>query len=289
MKRIAITGANGFVASVIHLYGSGRYEFIPITRKEIDFSRPETVYPYLSGLKYDVLIHTAANAVTEFCAANPELAHAINVESAIEAARAAKDQNARFVFISTEQVFNGRSDKGPFKETDEPVCVTNYGNYKLEGERYIQENLEDYLILRLSSMFGLPMPGVRPSSNFLMRTWKALKSETPAKFTPNEQRGMTYIMHLADHLSEILELPSGIYHISSRNDLSTYDLCRRIAEVLGYGEEAIQKYILSDTERYADRFRDYRLDGTRLREAGIDLGTMEEDLERCLKDFGWKE
>jgi dTDP-4-dehydrorhamnose reductase len=289
MKRIVITGAAGFVASVIRLYNQDQYEFIPITRKEIDFSKPETVYPCLSGLQFDVLIHTAANAVTEFCAAHPELAHAINVESANEAARAAKDQNARFVFISTEQVFNGRSDKGPFRETDEPCCVTNYGNYKLEAEQYIQETLQDYIILRLSSMFGLPMPGVKPSSNFLMRTWTALKTETPAMFTPYEQRGMTYIMHLADHLTELLALPSGIYHVTSRNDLTTYDLCRRIGEALGYPKEKIDAFILPDYDRYADRFRDYRLDGSKLRDFGLDFGTMEEDLARCLKDFGWSQ
>ena len=288
MKKIAVTGANGFIASAIRLYNQDRYEFLQITRSEIDFTRPEKVYPSLSAMDFDVLLHTAANAATEFCQQNPELSHAVNVESAVEAARAARDKGARFVFISTEQVFNGRSDSGPFTEEDEPLCVTNYGIQKLEAEKYIQEELRDYLILRLSSMFSLPMPGIRPSANFMVRTWDALKDHKPAAFTPNEQRGMTYVMFLADHLKEILALPSGIYHVSSVNNRTTYDLCRYVAEQMGYSAEEISRCILPDHERYADRFRDYRLSSAKLRSFGLDPGTVEEDVARCLKEFGWK-
>ncbi len=288
MKKIAVTGANGFIASAVRLYNQDRYEFLPVTRKQIDFTDPKTVYPALREMDFDVLIHTAANAKTEFCAEYPELSHAVNVVSAEEAARAAKDAGAKFVFISTEQVFNGRSDSGPFTEEDEPLCVTNYGNQKLEAEKYIQNELEDYLILRLSSMFSLPMPGVKPSANFMVRTWDALRTETPAKFTPHEQRGMTYVMTLAEHLSELLALPSGIFHYSSVNNLTTYELCRYVAEEMGYPDTMIDQYILKDEERYADRFRDYRLSNEKLRSYGIDPGTMEQDVARCLKDFGWK-
>ncbi|MBO7703575.1 MAG: sugar nucleotide-binding protein [Solobacterium sp.] len=288
MKRIAVTGANGFVASAIRLYNQDRFEFINITRKEIDLTNPETVYPVLSGMDFDVLVHTAANAVTEFCAANPELAHKINVDSTIEAAKAAKDKHARFVFLSTEQIYNGKTEPGPFKESDEPLCVTNYGNYKLEGEKFINENLEDYLILRLSTMFGMAMPCIKPSANFLTRTWTAMRTKTPTKFTPNEKRGMTYVRHLSDRFADLIELPSGTYHVASKNELTTYEVCQYCAKQLGFSDEEIARYILPDHERYADRFRDYRLDGSKLKEYGIDLGTMEEDVDRCLKDFGWR-
>ncbi|MBQ9328505.1 MAG: sugar nucleotide-binding protein [Solobacterium sp.] len=288
MTKIALTGANGYLASVIRLYNQDRFEFINITRKEVDFSKPETVVPYLTSIDYDVLIHMAANATTEFCAQHPELSHKINTESAIETAKAASAKNAKFVFISTEQVFNGRSDEGPFTEEDEVNCVTDYGTQKIETENWLKENASNYIILRLSSMFGLPMPGVKPSANFLVRTDKALRTKTPTKFTPNEKRGMTYAMNLADRLSDILNLPDGIYHVTSKNDLTTYDLCRYIANELGYSREEIDQYILPDNERYADRFRDYRLDGSKLKRYGIDFGTMEDDLERCLREFGWK-
>ena len=72
MRRIILTGANGFIASAIRHYNSDRYEFINVTRKEIDFSKPETVYPFLMEQDFDAILHTAANAQTEFCANYPE-------------------------------------------------------------------------------------------------------------------------------------------------------------------------------------------------------------------------
>ena len=288
MTRIILTGANGFIASVIRHYNSDRYEFINVTRKQIDFTKPETVTPYLMDQDFDVILHTAANAQTEFCANNPELSHAVNVESALKVAEAAQAKGAKFLFISTEQVFNGKTEAGPFTEEDEVNCVTNYGNQKIEVEQWLNANAKDYVILRLSSMFGMAMPGVKPSSNFLMRAWNAMRTKTPAKFTPNEQRGMTYVMHLAENFDKIIALPDGTYHVSSVNNRTTYELCRWIAEELGYPKEEIDQYILPDNERYADRFRDYRLNADKLKGYSIDFGTVEEDLDRCLKDFGWR-
>ena len=107
MTRIILTGANGFIASAIRQYNSDRYEFINVTRKQIDFTKPETVTPYLMDRDFDVILHTAANAQTEFCANNPELSHAVNVESAIKAAEAAQAKGAKFLFTIKHQMRYG--------------------------------------------------------------------------------------------------------------------------------------------------------------------------------------
>lgn len=70
-------------------------------------------------------------------------------------------------------------------------------------------------------------------------------------------------------------------------DLTTYEAARPVAARLGASESEVERLILPDTERYADRFRDFRLDATKARNAGIELGTFEEDVARCLSDFGW--
>ena len=106
MRRIILTGANGFIASAIRHYNSDRFEFINVTRKEIDFSKPETVYPYLMEQDFDAVVHTAANAQTEFCANYPELSHAVNVEAAIKAAEAAQADYAEIVRAALHDVGN---------------------------------------------------------------------------------------------------------------------------------------------------------------------------------------
>ena len=41
-----------------------------------------------------------------------------------------KEKNARLIFCSSEQVFNGKENLGPFKEEEMPEAVSVYGQNK---------------------------------------------------------------------------------------------------------------------------------------------------------------
>lgn len=287
MKKIAITGANGYLASLIQLYNGKDYEFIRVSTKDLDLAHPDLVYSYFDGLDMDAVVHMAAIAATATCQNEPERTHRVNVESTIEIAKVCRDKQKKFIFISTEQVYNGKLEAGPFAEEAAPLSVTNYGLHKLEAEAWITKHLQDYVILRLSSQIGLALPNVHPSVNLIKQTLSALRNQTPTCFTVNEKRGITYAQRLACQFPKLLALPSDIYHFSSDNDRNTYEVARYIAKSFGYGETTIQTYILPNRERYADRFRDYRLDSSKIKAFGIELGTLEEDVAWCLKDFEW--
>lgn len=287
MKKIAVTGANGYVASLIMKTNKDKFEFIPLTRKDIAMDDPTAVKKFFEELDFDIVLHTAADATTAHCEETPELTHKINTESAIAIADVCKAKGKRFMFLSSEQCFNGKTVEGPFKEEDELCAVTNYGKQKVEADEYVRANLEDYVMLRLSWMMGLSMPGVKASANIIKNVTTALTKEKPTLFTVNEVRGMTYMANLANQFDKIVELPNGVYHFTSTNNLNTYEAAKLIAKKFGASDETIAKIILPNTERYKDRFRDYRLDNTKIKSCGIELGSFEEDVDACLKDFGW--
>ena len=284
--KVIVTGGNGYIASLTKLLNP-QIEWVSLDRAELDLSNPEKVREYFETAEFDAVFHTGAMAQTADCENYPELTHRINVESAIEIAKACEKKNARYVFISTEQVFNGKTEAGPFKEDDEMACVTKYGNHKIECEEYITKNVKDYVILRFSWMMGLSYPGIKTSPNIIDNVINAICKHKPTKFTVNEVRGMTYAKHLAENFAKILELPVGVYHFSNVNNNNTYESAKIVARKLGFSEELIEQYILPNHERYAERFRDYRLDNSKIESCGISLGTFEEDLEECLRDFGW--
>ena len=116
----------------------------------------------------------------------------------------------------------------------------------------------------------------------------ALISHTPTLFTVNEKRGMTYAKHLATQFDKITELEPGIYHVASKNTMTTYESAKYVAKALGASDELIEEIILPNNERYQDRFRDYRLDSSKLESCGIHFATFEEDVNEILMDFGWK-
>ena len=287
MKRVAITGPTGYLASLVRLYNQDRFTFLPISRQSVDYSKPEEVECHFKGIEADIVFHTAANATTASCENDPVGTGLVNRDSAIAIARACEDTGKRFVFISTEQVFNGLSVPGPFAEETVPCCVTRYGQQKAEVDAWLADNMGDYVTVRLSWMFGMPLPHVKPSPGILGNVLRALRTNTPTAFTANERRCMTYAQRLADQFGAICALPSGLYHFASSNDLTTYESARLVAHKLGASDDDVERLILPDTQRYAERFRDFRLDAGKARTAGIELGTFEEDIDRCLADFGW--
>lgn len=287
MKKIIITGGNGFIASLVKEAIKDTYEVVSLGRKDLDLSDTNAVATYFQTHDYEYVFHTGAMAQTADCENYPELTHKINVESTQEIAKACKEKDARFIFISTEQCFNGKVETGPFTEDDTPISITAYGNHKVRCEQFIQEQLNDYIILRFSWMFGMNRPGVKASPNIIRNVMNALFYQNPTKFTVNEIRGMTYAQKFADTFSTIMTLPTGIYHISDINTHNTYESAKIIAQYLGFDNAQIEKFILPDTKRYADRFRDYRLCSDKLKSHGIDYGSFEENVTECLQDFGW--
>lgn len=284
--RVAVTGANGYLASLIGLYNADAFDFVKIVRSTLDLSDIERVTEYFSNLDFDVCLHLAADASTAHCESDPEGTHRINVGSAIAIADVCRVRGKRMVFFSTEQCFNASPGSAPFKETDEMLSTTRYGQQKIEADAWIREHLENYLVLRLSWMFGLPMPGVHPAPNILTNVLRAVRTGEPGSFRVNERRNMTYAQMFAEQIPRILGLPSGSYHVASQNGLNTYETARLIASRLGCSERQIDTLILPDTETYADRPRDFRLASDKIERAGICCGTFEDGLSRCLRDFG---
>ena len=288
MKTILVTGANGYLASYCRMLNSDKFHWICMTRKDADLSDPESVKKFLETAKFDLCFHTAANATTALCEENPDLAHKINVESTQMIIDACRKQNARLIFSGTEQSFNGKVEHGPFQE-DEPMnAVTVYGQNKAECEGLIESQLTDYVSLRYSWMMGLSFPGIKASPNIIANVMNALLHDKPTLFTCNEKRCMTYAKHLAEQFVQITELPTGVYHIAADNDKTTYESAVYVARQLGASEEAIKRLILPNHERYADRFRDYRLDASKAASHGLHFGTFDENVAEVLRDFNWK-
>lgn len=286
-KTILITGANGYLASYIYRINKDSFNWIRMTRKDADFSNPEAVKAFISKLNFDICFHTAANATTAWCNEHPDLAHTINVESTKVIVDTCKEKNALLIFSGTEQSFNGKENHGPFKEEEELKSVTIYGQNKQECEEYIHTHLDNAIILRYSWQMGLSFDSVKASPSIVKNVMNALLHQQPTKFTCNEKRCLTYAKHLAYQFDKITELKPGTYHVAAKNEYTTYQAAVYIAQQLKASPEAIKNYILPDQERYSDRFRDYRLDSSKLENLGIHFGTFEENIKELLHDFSW--
>jgi len=129
---------------------------------------------------------------------------------------------APVVYFSTDYVFDG-SKREPYVESDEPNPLSVYGRTKLDGEREVREGW----IVRSSWLFGWT------GKNFV-RTMLELGREREEVAVVADQVGCpTYVGHLAEATREVLDLPSGVWHIAAQGECSWAEFTRAIFEEAG--------------------------------------------------------
>lgn len=89
----------------------------------------------------------------DVCFRQPEITRALNVESTKKILLQCQTLGIIPMFASTELVFSGA--KGMYEESEEPDPILLYGKYKVEVEKFIIENLDRFIIFRLSKIMGM--------------------------------------------------------------------------------------------------------------------------------------
>lgn len=254
MKRLLVTGANGFVgralcaeslrrgyavcAALRHVEDNAR-----LALEEVEIIAVGTVNAAtdwgnaLAGC--EAVVHLAARVHVMRDEASDPLTEfrAVNVEGTLNLARqAAKAGVRRFIYLSSIKVNGEQTLPGqPFTEQDEPAPLDHYGISKYEAEeglrKLAQQTRMEVVIIRPSLVYG---PGVK--ANFLnMMRW--LHKGVPLPFgSIHNHRSLVALDNLLDLIGVCLEHPAAanqIFLVSDGEDLSTTTLLRRMADALG--------------------------------------------------------
>jgi dTDP-4-dehydrorhamnose reductase len=124
---------------------------------------------------------------------------------------------------SSDYVFDG-AKRTPYVESDAPGPLGAYGRTKLHGEAAAGEQA---WIVRSSWLFGWT------STNFV-RTMLRLGAERDEVAVVDDQRGSpTYVGHLAEATKQVLDLPSGVYHVAADGECSWAEFAEAIFEEAG--------------------------------------------------------
>lgn len=283
-KKIMLTGGKGFFCSRFAEFYKDRYEFLVTDKEELDITDEQAVFACVKSFQPEIIIHAGAVAVTDFCNRNPEIAHHINVDAAVYIARAAKENKAKLVFLSSEQIFNGNTEGIPFREEDSAVPNTVYGENKLEAEGKLKEILEELWIVRFTWMFGMPERNKNLSNGILWETITKLMKQEKIVASKREFRGMTYVYEMIENFEKLFDFPYGTYHLGSQNDLSRYDVVKAIIEKLGLGEQ-LDQLLEEDTTKYLNQNRDVRLNTDKAARLGMIWSTTKDALDKCIDDY----
>jgi nucleoside-diphosphate-sugar epimerase len=249
IKRIAITGANGFVgrALLAACVEKNLGYIIAITRQRFEsgLADVENIYPFNpQGTlnKVAVVIHVAARVHVMHDASVDPLAEfrAVNTQAPLEFAQtAARSGVKRFIYISTAKV-NGESTLAgkPFTADDSPNPQDPYSVSKWEAEQGLsliaQQTGMQVVVIRPPLIYG---PGVKANFAALIR---AVQCGIPLPLAAvRNARSLVGLDNLVDLIVTCihhLNAANQTFLVSDGHDISTPQLLRTMAVAAGVAD-----------------------------------------------------
>ena len=232
MQKILVTGANGFVGNRFVKRWMQEYNLLLPSHSELDITSAVSVERYFLQHTPQVVVHLAALSNTMYCQQNPGESYKVNVEGAVNIAKASVQCGAKLIFFSSDQVYNGNTQEGPLSE-DVAVAPENvYGKHKLLAEQQVQEISPAAVILRASWMYDREEEGLPVHPNFVINIARAVKEKRTLTFPVREYRGITWVREVVEFLPLAFNLPGGIYNYGAPNAMNTYETACCYCEML---------------------------------------------------------
>jgi len=231
--RALIVGASGFIGGALRaVFGAqavGTYCAHPGEGlRHLDIRDAATVQRVVGEVRPEVIIHPAARPHVDWCEDHVQESHDVNVAGTRNMAAAAAAAGARYVFFSTDYVFNG--GEGPYAENASPEPLNVYGRHKLEAEAIIRRSLDDYLIVRLCGVYGFE----RQAKNFVMALLARSRSGEPMNVPSDQWGNPTYADNLALAVKELaLAVQRGVFHLAGPEYCDRMTFARLACGVFG--------------------------------------------------------
>jgi dTDP-4-dehydrorhamnose reductase len=246
MARILITGASGLLGINLAMDAMREHEVVGVHRGKLkstpfqviqsDFLQQKNeINSILDSTNPEWLINCAALANLEECEKHPDQARILNTDLPAELATACVRRGIKFVYISTDSVFDG-TRVGAYTEEDEPSPPGIYSQTKLDGECAVGQVNPQAIIARVN-FYGWSLGGRRSLGEFFVNNLSDAKNVngfTDVVFCP------IWINHLGRTLIEMLEKNlSGLYHVVGVQAMSKYQFGVEIARTFGLREDLI--------------------------------------------------
>lgn len=243
LGRILVTGASGQLGSYLlrELQSRGlsatawsrrpNVQLHGFRCQSVNLSEVDEVVAAFRAAQPDVVLHVGAMSGVGDCFRNPTEARRTNTTATRLLAELADRQPARFVYVSTDLVFDG--GKKWYTEIDCPAPLSIYGQTKAAAERAVLDH-SNHLVLRISLLFG---PSINERQSFFQQQIESLQNNQPCTLFEDEWRTPLGLHAAATGLVEVAASDvTGILHLGGRERLSRLEMGQRLAHALGKDE-----------------------------------------------------
>lgn len=245
MPKILITGAKGMLAAdlieefdrvgaelILSDLASGQTtsgrEILPL-----DISNAGAVCDLVNSLKPHYILNCAAYTAVDKAEEQQELAFRVNALGPANLAQAVlANGKCCLIHISSDYVFGGELSKErkrvPYLETEPYDACGIYGQSKRIGDEFLLRLApEQTLIVRPSWLHGINGPNFVDT---MLRIGKEKAAQgQPLKVVDEQVGSPTWSVWLASTIRKLIEKDArGVFHASSRGNISWYDFAKEI-------------------------------------------------------------
>lgn len=221
-STIAIIGARGMLGSdLVPCLEEAGYQVIILDLPEFDLTNPDHIGSKLSGA--DTVINCAAFTNVDKAEELPESAMRVNAAAVGQLGEWAKKQKIYVVHISTDFVFDGRSDR-PYSEMDEPNPISVYGSSKLKGEEALRRSGCLCSIMRVQWSYG------KYGTNFIAKLLERAKMGGELRVVNDQIGSPTWTGDMARAIRCLVgRHPEGIFHFAAAGYATRYEVASFVA------------------------------------------------------------
>jgi len=243
MKRVLITGANGFLG--FHLINAAlaqKFEVfaglrknskaehlsqMPIQYSYLNYENVEDLTKEIADKKINYIIHAAGTTK----ALKQQVFEQVNVAYTVNLAKAAQMSGNSFlkmVFISSLAAVGPlKANEGIITEKTFPSPLTSYGKSKLLAERKLAELDIESVILRPTAIYG-------PREKEIFVIIKTLLKGIDANIGSKPQKlSFVYASDVADAaINALLSNAKAVFNISDGNSYSKYDFADALKHIV---------------------------------------------------------
>ena len=276
MKFFVTGGAGQLGYDLINEIEKRGHNYLAPSIEELDIRDKESLFKTIKEYNPDVIYHCAAYTAVDKAEEEKELCYSINVTGTKNIVEIARELGIKVVYISTDYVFNGTKE-GYYNESDMPNPINYYGYTKLEGEKLVSK-LDDYLIVRISWVFGIN------GKNFIRTMLELAETKNELNVVSDQVGSPTYTEDLSKILLDMVEKnKQGIFHVTNEEYCSWYEFAKYIFEINNINIK-VNPVLTKDYKTLAKRPLNSKLSKDKLEEEGIQkLPSWKDATERYCK------
>lgn len=252
---------------------------------QLDITNKNDVFNVVQKIRPNIIVHCAAWTNVDG-AEEPEnrpIVNKINVDGTDNLVKVAKTVEAKFLYISTDYVFNGEGIIPWSPENKNYAPLNYYGVTKLQGELTVSSQLNNFFIVRISWVFGLN------GKNFIKTMLALAKKGYKELNVVDDQIGTpTYTYDLARLLVDMIQTDKyGYYHATNEGGYISWadfaeEIFKQANKPVRVNRVTTNEYGLS----LAKRPFNSRLDKNKLVKKGFKpLPDWKDALKRYLKEI----